>query len=213
MSSVAIVDYGMGNLHSIAKAVQKASPLSQVLLTDDPKTILSSDRVIFPGVGAARDCMRALNERDLPEVLAKVAKTRPLLGICLGMQVLLDRSEENGGTPCLGMLSGNVVRFSSDLRDPSGVPLKIPHMGWNRVNPVLKHPIWRDIPAGSWFYFVHSYFACPTNEEVLAATADYPHAFACALASENVVAVQFHPEKSQNMGLKLLENFMQWQPR
>lgn len=212
MSSVAIVDYGMGNLHSIAKAVQKASPLSRVLLTDDPKTILSSDRVIFPGVGAARDCMRALNERDLPDVLAKVSKTRPLLGICLGMQVLLDRSEENAGTSCLGILSGDVVRFAPSLRDKTGNPLKIPHMGWNRVNPVMEHPIWLDIPMGSWFYFVHSYYVCPTNEGIVSATTDYPEAFACALSSENIVAVQFHPEKSQKMGLQLLGNFMQWQP-
>jgi glutamine amidotransferase len=212
MSSVAIVDYGMGNLHSIAKAVQHADPNIEVSVTDLPSEILSADRVIFPGVGAAKDCMAALTERELLPVLREAAKARPFLGICLGMQLLLNESEENGGTACLGLLEGRVIRFANDIHDSSGRPLKIPHMGWNQVTPLKNHPLWDGIPKGSWFYFVHSYFVVPKNTGDVSATTDYPNPFACAIEKENVVAVQFHPEKSQTMGLRLLSNFLKWEP-
>jgi imidazole glycerol-phosphate synthase subunit HisH len=212
MSTVAIIDYGMGNLHSIAKAVQHADSAVTVTVTDQPALILRADRVVFPGVGAIRDCMRALRARELYPVLRKAIATRPVLGICLGMQALLDKSAENDGTLCLGAIPGRVVRFADGLVDSRGNPLKIPHMGWNRVNPARAHPVWDGIPPGSWFYFVHSYYAEPEDTADLAATTDYPLPFASALAHGNVFAVQFHPEKSQALGLRLLANFLRWNP-
>ncbi len=212
MASVAIIDYGMGNLHSIAKAVQHADPAVDVWVTDDPDAILRADRVVFPGVGGIRDCMAALNARRLPPVLREAALTRPVLGICLGMQALLDASEENDGTAGLGLIPGQVIRFPEGLSDASGQALKIPHMGWNRVNPVADHPVWDGIEPGSWFYFVHSYFAQPSARSDVAATTDYPAPFASALTHGNLFAVQFHPEKSQAAGLRLLSNFLRWTP-
>ncbi len=212
MSSVAIIDYGMGNLHSIAKAVQHADPRVAVTVTDDPAAILDAGRVVFPGVGAMRDCMAALNARQLAPVLREAAATRPVLGICLGMQALLEESEESAGTPSLGLIPGRVVRFPDGLADAQGRTLKIPHMGWNRVTPAVDHPIWQGIEAGSWFYFVHSYYASPAMQADVAATTDYPAPFASALAHGNIFAVQFHPEKSQAVGLRLLANFLNWNP-
>ncbi|GAB6046738.1 imidazole glycerol phosphate synthase subunit HisH [Methyloparacoccus murrellii] len=212
MSSVAIIDYGMGNLHSIAKALQHADRSVSVMVTDEPAAILRADRVVFPGVGAIRDCMEALRARRLAPVLREAAASRPLLGICLGMQALLDASEENEGTACLGLLPGRVVRFADGLVDARGQPLKIPHMGWNRVQPRIDHPVWAGIEAGSWFYFVHSYHAVPAETADIVGTADYPVPFAAALARGNLFAVQFHPEKSQAAGLRLLANFLSWSP-
>ncbi len=212
MSSVAIIDYGMGNLHSIAKALQHADRSVSVMVTDEPAAILRADRVVFPGVGAIRDCMEALRARRLAPVLREAAASRPLLGICLGMQALLDASEENEGTACLGLLPGRVVRFADGLVDARGQPLKIPHMGWNRVQPRIGHPVWAGIEAGSWFYFVHSYHAVPAETADIVGTADYPVPFAAALARGNLFAVQFHPEKSQAAGLRLLANFLSWSP-
>ena len=213
MSSVAVIDYGMGNLHSIAKALQHASPDRRVTVTDDPGTILAAERVVFPGVGSIGDCMDALKLRGLVPVLAEVARSRPLLGICLGMQALLDDSEENGMTACLRIIPGHVRRFAAALSDSRGQLLKIPHMGWNQVVQFRPHPVWAGIPDGSRFYFVHSYYACPDRAEDIAATASYPQPFAAAMASGNVFAVQFHPEKSQAAGLRLLANFLDWNPR
>ena len=212
MSSVAIIDYGMGNLHSIAKALQHASAAHSVTVTDDPKAIRQAERVVFPGVGAIRDCMNALAERELIPVLREVAASKPFLGICLGMQALLDFSEENGGTPCLGIIPGQVVRFADGLTDARGEALKIPHMGWNRVHPTDDHPLWAGIDPSTWFYFVHSYFAKPAVASHVAATTDYGLPFASVLARENVFAAQFHPEKSQAAGLRLLANFLEWDP-
>jgi glutamine amidotransferase len=209
MSSVAVIDYGMGNLHSIAKALQHAAPQVDVQIVSDPELILKADRVVFPGVGAMRDCMQALNETHLAEVIKEVAKSKPLLGICLGMQALLTDSEENGSTQGLNILPGHVMRFSDSLVDAQGNNLKIPHMGWNQVQ-FLSHPLWNNIPQASRFYFVHSYYAAPNDRSLVAATTDYPTAFACALAQDNVFAVQFHPEKSQAVGLQLLSNFLHW---
>lgn len=209
MSTVAVIDYGMGNLHSIAKALQQAEPDCDVNITANPDRILTADRVVFPGVGAIRDCMQALRQSGLSGVIAEVAKAKPLLGICLGMQALLTDNEENNHTQSLNIIPGHVVRFCEHLKDNDGNVLKIPHMGWNQVHQV-QHPLWLNIPQGSRFYFVHSYYAKPDNLAVIAGTSDYPAAFACALAQQNIFAVQFHPEKSQSVGLQLLKNFLHW---
>lgn len=209
MSTVAVIDYGMGNLHSIAKALQHADSGAHVVITADAKTILEADRVVFPGVGAMRDCMRALQDLNLIAVINQVAQSKPFLGICLGMQALLSDSEENGGTSCLNLFPGHVRRFASNLQDEKGQPLKIPHMGWNRVKQ-KPHPLWQDIPQDSRFYFVHSYYAQPDLEADSIASSDYPSPFSCALAKKNLFAVQFHPEKSQTVGLQLLQNFLRW---
>ncbi|MBK8817512.1 MAG: imidazole glycerol phosphate synthase subunit HisH [Methylococcaceae bacterium] len=209
MSSVAVIDYGMGNLHSIAKALQHADPDCEVKVTSLPKAISGADRIVFPGVGAIRDCMQALNESGLSTLILEVAKSKPFLGICLGMQALLTDNEENGHTQTLNVIPGHVVRFRESMQDRDGNLLKIPHMGWNQVHQ-MKHPLWKDIPQDSRFYFVHSYYAKPDFSSVVAGTSDYPNAFACALAQDNIFAVQFHPEKSQDVGLKLLRNFLHW---
>ena len=209
MSTVAVIDYGMGNLHSISKALQHVAPDVEVIVTSDAQTILNADRVVFPGVGAMRDCMKALNDLNLVDVIKQATQTKPFLGICLGMQALLNDSQENGHTDCLGILDGHVLRFAEPLHDTNGELLKVPHMGWNQVkqNP---HTLWQNIPDESRFYFVHSYYAAPENSEIIAGTSDYPNSFACALMQRNVFAVQFHPEKSQTVGLQLLANFLNW---
>ena len=209
MSSVVVIDYGMGNLHSIVKALQHVEPKANVMATSDKEAILNADHVVFPGVGAIRDCMEALEQSGLSTVIREIARSKPLLGICLGMQALLSESEENDGTPCLNIFSGRVVRFSDSLTDKSGIKLKIPHMGWNRVHQ-MPHPLWHNIPQDSRFYFVHSYYAEPADSSVIAATSNYPEPFTCAIAEDNVFAVQFHPEKSQTVGLQLLQNFLHW---
>ncbi|AEG02548.1 imidazole glycerol phosphate synthase subunit HisH [Methylomonas methanica] len=209
MSSVAVIDYGMGNLHSIGKALQHADPQTQVQISADAQVIQRADRVVFPGVGAMRDCMQALHDLELVELIRQVAQDKPFLGICLGMQALLTDSEENGGVNCLNLFPGHVRRFAEQLCDAQGQPLKIPHMGWNRVKQ-KPHPLWHNIAEDSRFYFVHSYFACPDNEQDSIAATDYPQPFTCALARNNVFAVQFHPEKSQSVGLRLLQNFLRW---
>ena len=212
MSSVAVIDYGMGNLHSIAKALQHADSSVEVKVTQDAATILAADRVVFPGVGAMRDCMAALKSKDLVRVIEAAAASRPLLGICLGMQALLSRSEENGGTDAIGLIPGQVVRFAPGLADAQGETLKIPHMGWNRVCPARPHALFEGIPDGSWFYFVHSFYARPDSLADVGATTDYPNPFASAIIHGRVAAVQFHPEKSQGAGLRLLQNFLSWAP-
>ena len=210
MTAVAIIDYGMGNLHSIGKAVEHVAGDQRVTVTADTDAIRRADRVIFPGVGAMRDCMHELRRLGLDEVIREVAGRRPLLGVCLGMQALLESSEENGGTPALGMFHGLVRRFPDGLRDPaSGDRLKIPHMGWNQVHQQA-HPLWDGIPQDSRFYFVHSYFAQPVDARDCAGSTDYGIPFASALARDGIFAVQFHPEKSQHAGLQLLANFVKW---
>ena len=209
MSSVAVIDYGMGNLHSIAKALQHADAGVQVQITAEPEVILAADRVVFPGVVAMRDCMQALNDTGLAQTIKTVAATKPLLGICLGMQALLSDSEEGGNIQCLNLFQGHVRRFADGLTDAEGNRLKIPHMGWNQVQQ-QPHPLWLNIPQNSRFYFVHSYYAAPDNTEETVATSNYPQAFTCALAKDNLFAVQFHPEKSQTVGLQLLKNFLHW---
>jgi glutamine amidotransferase len=211
MASIAIIDYGMGNLHSIAKALEHVAGKARVIVSSEHAAILAADRVVFPGVGAIRDCIHELQKTGLDDVIRQVAKDRPLLGVCLGLQALLDESEENQGTRCLGVIPGKAVRFRKDLKDPeSGARLKIPHMGWNQVQQLHAHPMWRDIPNGSRFYFVHSYYAVPDNQEDIAATTPYGTDFTSVIAHDNLFAAQFHPEKSQHAGLQLLKNFVGW---
>ncbi len=210
MSSVAIIDYGMGNLHSIAKAIQHVAPEVVLTVTSDPKKILDADRVVLPGVGAIKDCMNALEGLDLIPVLRNVTATKPFLGICLGLHALLDESEENNGTSCLGIIPGKVVRFNFNQGNSDSIRLKIPHMGWNCVHQQNLHPLWNNIAQDSRFYFVHSYYAKPATVGDISAVAGYGDQFACSLRRDNIFAVQFHPEKSQAAGLQLLRNFVDW---
>jgi glutamine amidotransferase len=211
MTSIAIIDYGMGNLHSIAKALEHVAGKERVLVSSQPAKILAADRVVFPGVGAIRDCMAELKRSGLGDVVIQAAASKPLLGVCLGMQALLDISDENQGTSCLGIIPGKVVHFPDDMHeDVSGNRLKIPHMGWNQVRQQGEHAMWSDIETDSRFYFVHSYYTIPAREKDIAAVTPYGIDFTSVLARENIFAVQFHPEKSQHVGLQLLSNFVRW---
>lgn len=212
MTTIAVIDYGMGNLRSVSKAVEHASDgRARICVTSDPAQISRADRVVLPGVGAIRDCMAELRRLNLDEAVKEAARTKPFLGICLGMQALLEFSEENGGTAGIGLLPGRVLRFPEKLQDPvTGEALKIPHMGWNQVHQTRAHPLWKDIPQDSRFYFVHSYYAAPAAPELITGTTPYGFEFASAIARDNIFAVQFHPEKSQRAGLTLLANFVQW---
>ncbi|MDS4031468.1 MAG: imidazole glycerol phosphate synthase subunit HisH [Candidatus Contendobacter sp.] len=212
MTSIAIIDYGMGNLRSVAKALEHIAPRARVIVTQSRQDILQADRVVFPGQGSIRDCMRELAHWNLVEVVRDAALGKPFLGLCLGPQALLDFSEENDGVAGLGVLPGRVVRFA-DPRDPvSGEPLKVPHMGWNQVRQTGDHPLWRGIPQDSRFYFVHSYYPRPADETLVVGWTRYGFEFASAIARDNIFAVQFHPEKSAQAGLRLLANFAAWNP-
>lgn len=211
MSTVAVVDYGMGNLHSIAKALQHVADGTTIQLTADVDAILAADRVVFPGVGAISDCMAALGASGLADAIRCAAVSKPVLGICLGLQALFDDSTEGRApTPGLGLIPGKVVRFAEPLLDLQGQRLKVPHMGWNEVRQTRAHPLWEGIRQDTRFYFVHSYYAVPRDTAVIAATTDYPVSFASAIAYGKIFAVQFHPEKSQAGGLQLLANFLTW---
>ncbi|RMG29116.1 MAG: imidazole glycerol phosphate synthase subunit HisH [Gammaproteobacteria bacterium] len=210
MAGLAIVDYGMGNLHSIAKACERAGPGVRVTVTREAAVLARADRVVFPGVGAIRHCMAELERLELVEPLRRAAAEKPFLGICLGMQALLEHSEENEGVDTLGFFPGRVRRFPAGLAE-AGRPLKIPHMGWNRVHQV-PHPLWDGIAQDSWFYFVHSYYADPADPAHVTGRTEYGIEFASAIGRDNLFAVQFHPEKSQQAGLRLLANFMAWNP-
>ena len=210
MSELAIVDYGMGNLHSIAKACEHAGPDQRVRVTRDPAVLARADRVVFPGVGAIRHCMEELERLALIEPLKRAAAEKPFLGICLGMQAMLEHSEENEGVDTLGFIPGRVRRFPAGLEE-NGVPLKIPHMGWNQVRQ-SPHPLWAGIPQDTRFYFVHSYYADPLQPDHVLGRTRYGIEFASAIGRDNLFAVQFHPEKSQQAGLQLLANFMTWNP-
>ena len=209
---IAVLDYGLGNLRSVSKAVERVAPNAEVRVTDDYDWIQAADRVVFPGQGAARDCMAAIGEHHLNQAVREAVQSKPFLGICMGLQVLLDFSEENGGTELLGVLPGRVVRFADDMPGDNGLNLKIPHMGWSRVEQVRPHPLWEGIENGSRFYFVHSYHVVPEQEEVVAGITEYGVRFVSAVASGNLFAVQFHPEKSADAGLRLLQNFVHWSP-
>jgi glutamine amidotransferase len=201
---IAVVDYGMGNIRSVSKALEHVAPRAEVLVTSDPRAIGAADRVVVPGQGAMPDCMRQLAASGAREAVVAAAGAKPFLGICIGLQMLFEHGEE-GDTPGLGLLPGRVPKFAV-----SG--LKIPHMGWNEVLQARRHALWDGIADRSRFYFVHSYYPQPADGALTAATCAYGVSFTCAVARDNIFAVQFHPEKSQNSGLRLLSNFVQWRP-
>jgi glutamine amidotransferase len=202
--SIAVVDYGMGNIHSVAKALERVAQGAEVAVTADPEKIRSSERLVVPGQGALPDCMRQLAASGAREAVIEAAGAKPFLGICIGLQMLFERGEE-GDTPGLGLLPGRVPRFKL-------TGLKIPHMGWNEVAQRRLHALWAGIADRSRFYFVHSYYPAPADGALVAATTDYGAPFTCAVARDNIFAVQFHPEKSQSAGLQLLSNFVRWRP-
>ena len=207
---IAVLDYGMGNLHSVAKALQHVDSTASVSVTADAAVVASADRVVFPGVGAIRDCMAEIRRLKLDEVVRQAIVEKPVLSICVGMQVLLQHSEENGGVEGLGFLPGKVKLFDQQQRDDCGDRLKVPHMGWNAVHQVVDHPLWQGIEQHSQFYFVHSYYVETPNRQQIAGFCDYGVNFSAALTAGNLFAVQFHPEKSAGAGLRLLKNFTQW---
>lgn len=210
MVDIAVVDYGMGNLRSVHQAVRKVAPTASISVTDDAQVIAAAKRVIFPGQGAMPDCMRELDVRGLRGAVIDAAKNKPFLGICIGLQMLFQHSAE-GDVSGLGILPGEVVRFKSNLQGVSGERLKVPHMGWNQVHHA-EHEMWNGIAQDARFYFVHSYYVQPQEAALIQATSHYPDSFVCAVARENLFAVQFHPEKSAATGLKLLQNFINWNP-
>lgn len=209
--TIAVIDYGMGNLRSVSKALEHVAGERPVVVTADPAVVAAAERVVFPGQGAMPDCMRELDARGLrPAVLAAAAE-KPFLGICIGLQMLFEHSEE-GNVPGLGVFAGEVRRFpEARMFAPDGQRLKVPHMGWNEVRQ-KPHPLWRDIDDAARFYFVHSYCVEPRDAALVAGSAEYGVPFTCAVGRDNIFAVQFHPEKSARDGLQLLKNFVEWQP-
>jgi glutamine amidotransferase len=210
MVDIAVIDYGMGNLRSVHHALGTVAPQASIVVTGDPDVVAQAGRVVFPGQGAMPDCMRELDARNLRNAVLDAAKNKPFLGICIGLQMLFERSTE-GDVPCLGVLPGKVVRFAHDLHDPQGNRLKVPHMGWNQVHHG-EHPMWQGIAQDERFYFVHSYYVQTDDATLVQAQCYYPEAFVCAVARESLFAVQFHPEKSHTAGLQLLKNFVNWNP-
>jgi glutamine amidotransferase len=204
MTRIALLDYGMGNLHSAAKALEHVG--ARVDVTHDPHLVAQADKIVFPGVGAMRDCMQGMQQAGIDEVVRHAVFNKPVLAICVGMQALMQSSEENGGADGLGIFAGHVRRF------PQQAGLKVPHMGWNQVHQVdPSHPLWKNIAQDSRFYFVHSYYVEPTHSTLSAASCEYGQRFSAALLQENLFATQFHPEKSHHAGLQLLQNFVEWQ--
>ncbi len=210
---IAVVDYGMGNLKSVSKAIEHVAPSKTVVVTSDALEINAAERVVFPGQGAMPDCIRELDLRALREAVMNAAKTKPFLGICIGLQMLFERSEE-GNTAGLGLLKGGVKKFvSKEMHDDTGQKLKVPHMGWNQVyQQQAPHIMWNDIQDAARFYFVHSYYVVPDHGDGIQGLSEYPKPFTCAIAQDNIFAVQFHPEKSAQAGLQLLTNFVSWKP-
>ncbi|MDO4223981.1 MAG: imidazole glycerol phosphate synthase subunit HisH [Acinetobacter sp.] len=203
MTRIALLDYGMGNLHSAAKALEHVG--ATVDITHDPRIIAQADKIVFPGVGAMRDCMHGMREAGIDDVVRQAVFNKPVLAICVGMQALMEHSEENGGADALGIFKGQVKRF------PQMDGLKVPHMGWNQVHQHdPSHPMWKNIEQDSRFYFVHSYYVEPEQTEISAAGCEYGISFCTALHHENLFATQFHPEKSHTVGLQLLKNFVEW---
>ncbi len=214
MGTVAVVDYGMGNLRSVSQAVLHVAAGSghRVIVTSRPDEVAAAERVLLPGQGAMRDCMRELADSGLREVVLEAARTKPLFGVCVGMQMLLEHSEEQD-TPGLALLPGRVLRFRLEGRlQADGSRYKVPQMGWNRVHQSRPHALWRGVPDGSWFYFVHSFHAAPADPATSVGEADYGVRFTAALARDNIFATQFHPEKSAAQGLALYRNFLAWKP-
>jgi glutamine amidotransferase len=211
-NKIVVVD-GLGNLRSVAQALRAAAPEADILVSNKAEDIDAADRIVLPGQGAMRDCMRSLRESGAEEALLRAVKNRPVMGVCVGEQMLFDESEENEGTPGLGLLPGRVVRFRLDGKLQSdGSRFKVPQMGWNRVRQTRAHPLWEGVEDGSYFYFVHSYYAAPENHHDTIGEADYGGMYACAVARDNLVATQFHPEKSAAAGLRLYRNFINWKP-
>ena len=214
MNKVAVIDYGMGNLHSVAKAIEytgaRLGERTEVVITSDAQHISRSDRVIFPGVGAIRDCMAEIRRLRIDRIIKQAISEKPVLAICVGMQALMLQSEENDGVKCLGLIKGRVKHFVDPLLDPHGKILKVPHMGWNQVRQTKSHPLWQDIPDKSRFYFVHSYYVEAEDLDQVAGVTNYSLDVVACLSEENIFAVQFHPEKSQEMGQTLLRNFLTW---
>ncbi len=222
--TVAVVDYGMGNLRSVSQAVLHAAQGSgvEVVWARSPQEVMAAERVVLPGQGGMRDCMRELRDSGMQAAVLHAAAHKPLMGVCVGMQMLLDHSDELD-TPCLGLIPGRVVKFELDgMIQPDGSRYKVPQMGWNQVwqpqdrpdspGAPRPHPVWGDVPDGSWFYFVHSYYARPSDARHNAGEADYGGRFTAAIARDNIFATQFHPEKSADHGLALYRNFLHWNP-
>jgi len=214
MKSVAVIDYGMGNLRSVAKALEHVVDGGcEIVVTSNPRVIDAAERIVFPGQGAIRDCMSNLRRLGLEGSIRAALSEKPFLGICIGLQALMEGSDEDPGTAGLGIFRGGCRRFRGEARDPAtGARIKIPHMGWNRVHQVRSHPLWIGIPDGERFYFVHSYFVAPADPALVMGTSEHGETFACALGEGHVAAVQFHPEKSQRFGLEFLANFIRWRP-
>ncbi|CAE6486474.1 MAG TPA: imidazole glycerol phosphate synthase subunit HisH [Nitrosomonas nitrosa] len=212
MIDIAIVDYGMGNLRSVSKALEHVMPHASIVVTNDPIVVQKAARVVVPGQGAMPNCMHELTTRGLKQAVLEAAENKPFLGICIGLQMLFDESEE-GNVNGLGILPGKVRHFPHDtMFDAEKNKLKVPHMGWNQVHQTIEHPLWEGIANDARFYFVHSYYVEAAHPEVTAAYTRYPTPFTCAVAKDNIFAVQFHPEKSHLAGLTLLSNFAKWEP-
>ena len=210
---IAIIDYGMGNLHSAASALEHVAADAEVVITSDKAIIESADRVVFPGVGAIRDCMHEIKRLEFDTLIRKQVEDKPVLAICVGMQALMNHSEENDGVDCIGLVDGNVHFFGNDLRDESQDSLKVPHMGWNQLEiPAEAHPVLAGMGQDPHVYFVHSYHLQPREPERVLARVDYGGSVTAVVGRDNLVGTQFHPEKSQAAGLKLLENFLKWTP-
>ena len=218
VNRVAVVDYGMGNLRSVAQAVMHAASSvyhAEVTVTSDPQVVRDAHRVVLPGQGAMPDCMRELRESGLMDAVLEAAASKPLCGVCVGMQMLLDHSAEGdtGGTPSLGLIPGEVVKFDLEgQHQPDGSRFKVPQMGWNQVQQTQPHPVWAGVPDNSYFYFVHSFYARPLDQRHTAGVTDYGQRFTSAVSRDNIFATQFHPEKSADMGLMLYRNFLSWSP-
>ncbi|GGY15418.1 imidazole glycerol phosphate synthase subunit HisH [Paludibacterium paludis] len=207
---VAVIDYGMGNLHSVLKSAQSVNGIgATIFLTRDPHEVMAADKVIFPGQGAMPDCMRELTAFGLDEAVREATRNKPFFGICVGAQLLFERSEE-GDTPGLGLFPGRVVRFRSGLTGANGERLKVPHMGWNRVWQTVEHPLFSGVADGERFYFVHSYHFAPDDASLTLGESEYPERFSCITGRGNVFATQFHTEKSHLAGLRMMQNFLTW---
>ncbi len=217
MNRVVVIDYGMGNLHSVGKALEHVGDNISLTITADTQKIREADRLIFPGVGAMRDCIAEIKRLKIDDLLRQAGQEKPILGICVGMQAMLSFSEENHGVDCIDLFPGIVKCFQKNQLDDSGEILKVPHMGWNEVKQTKTHPMWQGIDNNSRFYFVHSFYAIPdidqNNSANIVGESSYPLPFCSAMAAKNIFAVQFHPEKSQNVGLQLLKNFLSWDGR